>query len=230
MYELIRYTIQILMQFFTDYIYGFKLSNNGNFKINISAGKCLDSTGKRFIFSTSSLICDLEASGENGLDTGTKANNTWYYVYIIEKQDGTKASLLSLSAITPSLPIGYIYYRRVGVVYNEVENIMKFMQKGSGNKREYLLQKSISILVNGSAVASNIIDLSNYFAKYSMIKLQLLCNGTFDCIIERQSGTDSFKVYRKTMVHEYFYESPYYYGDGGSPALYVKVMSLIEEI
>lgn len=29
MYELIRYTIQILMSFFSNYIYGFNLSHNG---------------------------------------------------------------------------------------------------------------------------------------------------------------------------------------------------------
>lgn len=230
MYELIRYTIQILMQFFADYIYGFNLSNNGNFKIDISTGKCLDSTGKRFISNTSILTCDLEASGENGLDTGVKANNTWYYVYIIEKQDGTKASLLSLST-TPTLPTGYIYYRRIGVVQNLVANIRKFTQSGKRNKREYILQGNIPVVSNGAAVSRQLIDLSTYFAKYNSIKLQLLCNASsYDCVIERQSGTESFKVYRKNMVHEYFYESPYYYGDGGSPSLYVKLISFEDEI
>lgn len=230
MWVLIQMTFQKIIEFFKNYITGFKISNNGNFKIDIAAGKAIDSTGKRLITSTLTLTCDLEASGENGLDTGVKTNNTYYNVFVIQTQEGTTAALLSLSD-TPLLPVGYVFYRRVGIIYNLVANIQKFTQTGIGNKREYILQGYISVVSNGTASESTFIDLSTYFAKYNSIKLQFLCNTSmYDCVIQRQSGTESFRVYRKSMVHEYFYESPYYYGDGGSPSLYVKVIGFTEEL
>lgn len=75
--------------------------------------------------------------GPNGLDTGSEANSTWYYVFIIVGDNGVQitdntannnqppirrkaasvASLLSVSA-APKLPPGYTRSRRVGMVYN----------------------------------------------------------------------------------------------------------------
>jgi hypothetical protein len=54
------------------------------------------------------------AAGTNqgGLDTGTVANNTWYYVYAIYNPTTNVADyLLSASATSPTLPSGYIYSR-----------------------------------------------------------------------------------------------------------------------
>lgn len=78
-----------------------------------------------------SLTADLGTSGANGLDTGTKANNTAYFLYVIGKEDGTMASLWSLSATTPTMPTGYIYKRRVG--WNRTDssgNIYRVAQYG----------------------------------------------------------------------------------------------------
>lgn len=49
----------------------------------------------------------LAVAGENGLDTGTSSASTWYHVYAISKADGTKAFVASLSATSPTLPVGY---------------------------------------------------------------------------------------------------------------------------
>lgn len=52
--------------------------------------------------------------GANGLDAGTLAASTWYALFVICKDDGTTAGLLSLSATAPTLPTGYTHFARVG--------------------------------------------------------------------------------------------------------------------
>lgn len=60
-----------------------------------------------------SVTPSLATSGENGLDTGTSAGSTWYSVWVIAKEDGTTAGLLSLSDTAPTMPTGYTFKARV---------------------------------------------------------------------------------------------------------------------
>lgn len=61
------------------------------------------------------------ASGANGLDTGSVAADTWYYIWVIAKADGTTAGLLSVSTTiaTITLPTGYLYGRLIGALYTD---------------------------------------------------------------------------------------------------------------
>lgn len=52
---------------------------------------------------------DFGTVGANGIDAGTQAAATWYYGWVIMKEDGTTALLGSLSATAPTLPSGYTY-------------------------------------------------------------------------------------------------------------------------
>lgn len=65
------------------------------------------------------ITIDITASGANGLDTGAEANSTWYYIWVIGKDDGTVAGLFSTSSTAPTLPSGYIYKRLIGAVRND---------------------------------------------------------------------------------------------------------------
>ena len=60
------------------------------------------------------LVINTAGSGANGLDTGALAGSTWYSVFVIAKDDGTVAGLISISAVTPAMPIGYTFFARVG--------------------------------------------------------------------------------------------------------------------
>lgn len=54
------------------------------------------------------VIGNISSGGANGLDSGTVANNTSYYLWVIRKSsDGTKAALWSLSSTAPTMPSGY---------------------------------------------------------------------------------------------------------------------------
>lgn len=55
-----------------------------------------------------SVSASLASSGANGLDSGSVANNTLYYLWIIRKSsDGTLGALWSTSSTSPTLPSGY---------------------------------------------------------------------------------------------------------------------------
>jgi hypothetical protein len=58
---------------------------------------------------------DLDNSGVNGLDTGSKAANKWYYVFLIGNSNtGSTNALYSLSPTAPTMPSGYVYKKMVG--------------------------------------------------------------------------------------------------------------------
>jgi hypothetical protein len=67
-----------------------------------------------------SLTPTLASSGANGLDAGSSAYSTWYYVFVIyNPATNTVAGLLSTSATAPTLPSGYTFFARVGAVYTQ---------------------------------------------------------------------------------------------------------------
>lgn len=123
------------------YLSGFAISNNATTtKLDVAAGACRDSTDSQNIVLTSAITAGLiQTSGswaagstQNKLDTGARANSTWYHVYAIRKDtDGTGDFLFSLSASSPTMPSGYTYFRRIGSVLTDGSgNITAFTQVG----------------------------------------------------------------------------------------------------
>lgn len=90
-------------------------SGTPNTKIDVAVGAARDSTDVVDIIVASTLTIDYGTTGANGLDTGSLANTTWYHHFVIMKADGTVAGFGSTS-LTPTLPSGYLYKRRVGAI------------------------------------------------------------------------------------------------------------------
>ena len=91
-----------------------------------------------------SLSASTASTGANGLDTGTIAASTWYYVHVIHNPTtSTTSLLLSLSATSPTLPSGYTYSARVGSIRTDATNKypLGFTQKGRLSK--WLVHDSI---------------------------------------------------------------------------------------
>lgn len=102
-----------------------------------------DSNNRAKLLSTVNLTAAITSSGANGLDTGTEASGTWYYIWVIAKADGTVASLLSTSATAPTLPSGYTYKALVSIVRNDgSSNFVDFKQ--NGNIYSYVSWQSIA--------------------------------------------------------------------------------------
>jgi hypothetical protein len=87
------------------------------------------------------LTLSLASTGANGLDTGTVAANTWYYTYVIYGTAGV-ACLMSQSSSSPTLPTGYIYYCRVGVVRTNASSYL-YRTIQYGHRTQYIIDGTI---------------------------------------------------------------------------------------
>lgn len=100
----------------------------GNFQFSDKSGEALASA------MTKRLDANWTAGNDNGgLDTGTKANSTWYHCYAIYNPT-TQASdfLFSASATNPTLPSGFTKFSRRGSIKTDGSgNIIAFTQTGN---------------------------------------------------------------------------------------------------
>ena len=110
---------------------------NINTHITIATGQCRDGSDTYDLKLLTSLTKRINAtfaagSGNGGLDTGTVAANTGYWVHLIRRSvDGGLDILFSTSATNPLLPSGYNAFRRIGSILTDASaNIRKFIQHG----------------------------------------------------------------------------------------------------
>ena len=121
------------------YIDGFTLTRTAT-TVTVAAGACRDWADVWNLPLSSALTKTLQASGAwaagnnaNGLDTGARAASTWYHVYAIAQPTGAADILFSTNATVPTLPSGYIYYRRIGSVRTDGSgNLIDFVQRPNG--------------------------------------------------------------------------------------------------
>lgn len=119
---------------------GLTLSNNGsdaNNDIDIAAGQAADDSAAAYLSLAATLTKRLDAawavgSGNGGIDTGSKANSTWYHLWLIQRPDtGVVDALFSTSATAPTMPANYTRKRRIGAVLTDGSgNIRAFIQIG----------------------------------------------------------------------------------------------------
>lgn len=124
------------------YLSGFQMANDGTSPlttVSVGAGAARSSTDTVDIKLGSAMRGILQDSGawsagdnQNKLDTGARANNSWYHVYAIRKtSDGTADILFSLSATAPTMPSGYAGFRRISAVKTDGSgNIIQFLNFG----------------------------------------------------------------------------------------------------
>lgn len=110
---------------------GLNISNNAgdaNNDIDISAGQAADDTGAAIITLSDSITKRLDAAwsagtDNGGIDTGSKANDTLYAIWLIAESDGVGDVILSEDFDTPAMPTGYTLKRYLGACFTD----------GSGN-------------------------------------------------------------------------------------------------
>lgn len=113
-------------------LFGCTLSNNAgtpNTKMDISAGFAADSSNTVVMTAAAGTV-DCTTTGANGMDTGGMPTSGEVHFFVIMKADLTQALLGSIS-VTPSLPSGYSYYRRVGSITSDASaHFDTFIQDG----------------------------------------------------------------------------------------------------
>jgi hypothetical protein len=97
-----------------------------------ASGLVVASGSKTKVLKNIDVTADIEASGANGLDTGTSAVSTAYFIWVIyNPTTSVAAGLFSLSATAPTMPAGYTYKKRVG--WNTLDagsNFLPVIQRG----------------------------------------------------------------------------------------------------
>ena len=91
---IIPFGILVFCCFPNNYIHGFTLSNdsaNPNTTVDIASGTCTDKYNQAAIQNTSTLTVNLTTNGANGLDTGSKAANSWYHIHAVWALQGLPA-------------------------------------------------------------------------------------------------------------------------------------------
>ena len=111
-----------------------------------------DSSQNGVLLNTFSQTLNTATSGAGGLDTGTIAANTWYYVYAI--YNGTTQNILmSLSNTAPTLPSGYTKSALIGTVLTDSSShLVGFIQKD--RSWQYVVGENLAnlpIMASGSS-------------------------------------------------------------------------------
>lgn len=101
-----------------------KAKNVNTDKVRVTADEMVleDNRGISRRLAPVDVTIDVNVSGVNGLDTGTKSPNTWYHIWIISPSGPPAEGLLSASASNPTLPGGYTFKAYVGAIYNDSSN------------------------------------------------------------------------------------------------------------
>lgn len=104
------------------------------------------------------VTADITSSGANGIDSGSEASATWYYVWVIYNGT-TTAALLSTSATNPTMPSGYTYKALVSAVRNDgSSNFVDFRHEGM----EYWYSSWQQIVTAGSTNYWTSLDISSF--------------------------------------------------------------------
>jgi len=132
--------------------------------IKINIGSCRDEDDSQNISLASSQNVALTTSGENGLDQGSEAGDTWYYVWIIyNPTTDTTSGLLSTSSTSPYMPSGFTKKRRIGSFRNDsASDILLFYCFGTGKERKYTYDQNQTVLSGGSSTSYADVDCSSF--------------------------------------------------------------------
>lgn len=119
------------------YISGLTLSTaGGSTTMSIAVGQASDASNVLLLNLAAPINKTTGAwvvgTGSGGLDTGTIANGTWYYFFIIRRPDtGVVDVIFSTNSSAPTLPTNYTQYRYIGAgLTNGSGQWTKFTQFG----------------------------------------------------------------------------------------------------
>jgi hypothetical protein len=141
---------------------------------------------------------NIATNGVNGLDTGSAANNTSYYVIAIYNPTSLiGAGLFSVSPV-PTLPSGYTSFARLGMVRrNATGSFLKFVQTGTTSVRQITYTDSMletQVLTNGHTTAGAFaaISLASYIpagVRIGMMRYDFTTTNAASIIALRETGS-----------------------------------------
>jgi len=134
--------------------------------LGVAAGRARNSTNENDIILSSAVVINGAATGYNGLDTGSLANNTLYAIMVIGDSNQTNAAgaMISTSATAPTLPSGYDMFRVIG--YTRTDGSAEFLLgywSGSANERLFIYDAPIATSITaGAATTATAVTLATF--------------------------------------------------------------------
>lgn len=155
--------VPILNQPYLD-INDLEITVASNTTLSVGTGIARDSTNSFDIPLNAVTTLNMAVQGVNGLDTGTFAEASQYYIYLIADPtlNNVPAVIASLSNTVPFLPQGYSIYRWIGfeqTAGGSAAFLARYVT-GNGNVRKHYWDAPISVLSGGTATSATAVDLA----------------------------------------------------------------------
>lgn len=183
------------------YINGLKLTYLTGTTMQVSAGRCRNSTNVNDISvglplnvaatqtgvlpvdaGTGAVTINTAVNGAAGLDQGAMANDTFYAVYAIGDSYGVNpgSALISADLTSPLLPGGYDMFFRIGYIKSSgAAAILPFRQDGCGLDRWMWYDAPIATdITNGSSATYAAVDASAGLPAATPTMVRWYCNFT----------------------------------------------------
>ena len=171
---------------YTPYIDGMALSYATTTTLTVAAGTATNGNAvanTNIITIPAAVTISTTVVGAGGLDVGTIAASTKYYVYAIGSSSNYAAaantqqvytnpypgSALISTSTTPSLPLNYDMYRYIGSVYTTSGSVFEpFRQYGNGTERTMMYVTAVAELSGGTSATYANIDVDSSIPKVGL--------------------------------------------------------------
>lgn len=193
--------------------------DNDTNQLTIQKGYTNDSTDTKLLKLASTIKKVFSSNfapgnGSNGLDTGTVAASSQYYVFLISQEGDDTDVLISLSQ-TPTLPNNYIYYKKIGNFItnknSQVEAVYPSQNIIHKVQTEHFGHFALPDFLGGYEVKNfDTVHYANYntwlniqFGIYTNVSFSLYVGGTSSTVnmqIISASNADSNSIFSKIFI------------------------------
>lgn len=169
-----------------------------NSSMTISPFTARSDDNSTMIDSNSTRTLGVSSVGDNGLDTGSVANSTWYYIWALKNPTSDAVQVrLSTSNSSPTLPSGFTKKRFIGVARTDSSgNFRKFFEVGEDQHKTIVWDAEATVVNNGQSQTRTNIDCTSQVPNlpqgYPLIK----------CIFETQKD---LKIYMADSTAQHAY-------------------------
>jgi len=151
-------------------VQGMRLQYGSATTLTVKAGTCRSQDNTNNLVMSTDLVLNTAVKGIGGLDTGTMANNSLYYIYVVgsslQAEPVGVICALANNAVypdvqTPAWPFNYDVCFRVGAfLTNGSAQILPFTQRGNSTAPWMFYNTPIQIVTTGHGTTTTAVSLA----------------------------------------------------------------------